>query len=102
MRHGQTIDHGCRGAITEGHSHHEKTDRVVRSIAKKRLKHAACRQVYVAASVAATLFVGIASAEEKEPVAVLELGGASAWNVPGALASVHGGSRVRARQERVC
>jgi hypothetical protein len=29
------------------------------------------------------LFVGIASAEEKEPVAVLELGGASAWNVPG-------------------
>ena len=33
--------------------------------------------------IAATLFVGIAFAEEKEPVAVLELGGASAWNVPG-------------------
>ena len=32
--------------------------------------------------IAATLFVGIASAGEKEPVAVLELGGASAWNVP--------------------
>ena len=33
--------------------------------------------------IAATLFVGIASAEEKEPVAVLQLGGATAWNVPG-------------------
>jgi hypothetical protein len=33
--------------------------------------------------IAATLFGGIASAEEKEPVAVLELGGASAWNVQG-------------------
>ena len=32
--------------------------------------------------VAPTLLVGIASAEEK-PIAVLELGGASAWNVPG-------------------
>ena len=32
--------------------------------------------------IAATLFVCIASAEEKEPVAVLELGGTSAWNVP--------------------
>ena len=33
--------------------------------------------------IAATLFVGIASAEEKEPVAVLQLGGATAWNAPG-------------------
>jgi hypothetical protein len=33
--------------------------------------------------IAATLFVGTAFAEEKEPVAVLELGGASAWNVSG-------------------
>ena len=33
--------------------------------------------------IAATLFVGIASAEEKEPVAVLQLGGATAWNVLG-------------------
>jgi hypothetical protein len=33
---------------------------------------------------AATLVVGIACAEEKEPVAVLELGGAGAWSVPGA------------------
>ena len=43
------------------------------------------------------LFVGIASAEEKEPVAVLELGGASAWNVPGS--PNFGPSRVRAHQE---
>jgi hypothetical protein len=28
-------------------------------------------------------FVGTASAEEKEPDAVAELGGATAWNVPG-------------------
>jgi hypothetical protein len=36
--------------------------------------------------IAATLFVGIASAEEKEPVAVLELGSAAAWNMPGGAA----------------
>ena len=39
--------------------------------------------IVVCGIIAATLFVGIASAEEKEPVAVLELGGASAWNVQG-------------------
>jgi len=33
--------------------------------------------------IAATLFGGQACAEEKEPVAVLQLGGATAWNVPG-------------------
>jgi hypothetical protein len=35
---------------------------------------------------AAVVFVGSASAEEKEPVAVLELGGAAAWNMPGGTA----------------
>ena len=54
--------------------------------------------------IAATLFVGIASAEEKEPIAVLELGGASAWNSLRALATAcfsssslaaGGGSKVR-------
>ena len=50
--------------------------------------------------IAATLFGGIASAEEKEPVAVLELGGASAWNVQGSpqLRS-YGSSGVRVHQE---
>jgi hypothetical protein len=33
--------------------------------------------------IAAAVFVGRASAEEKEPVAVLEFGGAAAWNMPG-------------------
>jgi hypothetical protein len=33
--------------------------------------------------IAAAVFVGRASAGEKEPVAVLEFGGAAAWNMPG-------------------
>jgi hypothetical protein len=33
--------------------------------------------------IAAILFVGVAWAEEKEPAAILQLGGAGAWNVPG-------------------
>jgi hypothetical protein len=38
------------------------------------------------AMVALLAFVGSVLAEEKEPVAVLELGGAAAWNMPGGAA----------------
>jgi hypothetical protein len=39
----------------------------------------------IACGIIAALSIGVASAEEKEPFAVLELGGASAWSVPGGL-----------------